>query len=73
MILIELIQKAMREVISVSFWLITARDCNHCVYGYKSCQGYNHCSLLVAEEDLCLNSISRVLFKRKSKGGGENE
>ena len=79
MILIELIQKAVREVASALFWLITARDCEHCIYGERKCHWhgcgfYTECTLPYANEDECKDSITRVAFVRKKlKGGGENE
>lgn len=71
MIIIEAIIEVIRWLARCIFWLITARDCDHCKY-HGGCQYTNPGFEGWDMYHDCKNSVTRVNFVRKKKDGEGN-
>lgn len=74
MIILELVKTILDFTLYVPkfiFWLITARDCKHCVYGEPDYYYDGDCDYIctrsLKDRQMCDKSITRKYFDRKKK------
>ena len=68
MIIIEFIKNFVLLICRFLLWLLTARDCEHCYWGYENWWRETRCLKNCEERDDCLKTIHRKHFKRKRGG-----
>lgn len=75
MVILELVKTILNFILYLPtkfiLWLITARDCKHCVYGepyYYEYDDYTYiCKRSLEDKKMCDRSITSKYFERKKK------
>lgn len=64
MVLIEFIQGLFFLACRLIIWIFTARDCEHCKWGYEYVGKGMCCAIDDEQCEECLNTVHRKHFKR---------
>jgi hypothetical protein len=70
MILFEWGYMFIKHLLRFCIWFITARDCEHCRYGWYSWSDYG-CNRGYECKEKCLTTVTRCHFEREKKRGAE--